>query len=177
MHLALLNSSIEAGILLCGNGALRAMRKGKSHARRSARRSARARRRTCAHTRMRARASACAGEDMRSWRSARVHKRARKHALSRVGRGAVASASSLNIRGKVYHENFKLGKLLQSMTDSPEFDFIPSTVRNEIQSKWMSRWEDLHNPLHGAGYCLDPEFHGHGHSACPEALADFFYYA
>ena len=27
--------------------------------------------------------------------------------------------------GKVNHENFKLGKILQSMTDSPEFDFIP----------------------------------------------------
>ena len=27
--------------------------------------------------------------------------------------------------GKVYHENFKFCKILQSMTDSPEFDFIP----------------------------------------------------
>ena len=27
--------------------------------------------------------------------------------------------------GKVYHENFKLDKILQIMTDSPEFDFIP----------------------------------------------------
>ena len=27
--------------------------------------------------------------------------------------------------GKVYHENFKLGKILQIMIDSPEFDFIP----------------------------------------------------
>ena len=30
------------------------------------------------------------------------------------------------------------------------------------------------NPLHGAGYCLDPEFHSHDHSACPEALQDLF---
>jgi hypothetical protein len=78
--------------------------------------------------------------------------------------------------GKVYHENFKLGKILQSMTDSPEFNFIPSTFCIDIQSKWMSRWTDLHNPLHGAGYCLDPEFHAHDHVACPEALTDFFYY-
>ena len=28
--------------------------------------------------------------------------------------------------GKVYQENFNLGKILQSMTDSPEFDFILS---------------------------------------------------
>ena len=76
--------------------------------------------------------------------------------------------------GKVYHENFKLGKILESMTDSAEFDFIPITVRSEIQSKWMSRWTDLHNPLHGAGYCLDPEFHSHDHAGCPEALTDFF---
>ena len=27
--------------------------------------------------------------------------------------------------GNVNHENFKLGNILQSMTDSPEFDFIP----------------------------------------------------
>ncbi len=27
--------------------------------------------------------------------------------------------------GKVYHENVKLGKILQSMTDSSEFDLIP----------------------------------------------------
>jgi hypothetical protein len=38
----------------------------------------------------------------------------------------------------------------------------------------MARWTDLHNPLHFAGYCLDPEFHAHDHVACPEALTDFF---
>ena len=38
----------------------------------------------------------------------------------------------------------------------------------------MARWTDLHNPLHGAGYCLDPEFHSHDHTACAEALADLF---
>ena len=76
--------------------------------------------------------------------------------------------------GKVYHENFKLGKILQSMTDSPEFDFIPRVVSTDIQSKWMARWTDLHNPLHGAGYCLDPEFHAHDHTTCPEALTDFY---
>jgi hypothetical protein len=38
----------------------------------------------------------------------------------------------------------------------------------------LQRWTDLHSPLHGAGYCLDPEFNHHDHSACPEALNDFF---
>jgi len=82
--------------------------------------------------------------------------------------------SDIPCTGKVYHENFKLGKILQSMTDSSEFDFIPRTVCTDIQSKWLARWTDLHNPLHGAGYCLDPEFHAHDHVACPEALTDFF---
>ena len=26
---------------------------------------------------------------------------------------------------------------------------------------WMARWTDLHNPLRGAGYNLDPELHAH----------------
>jgi hypothetical protein len=38
----------------------------------------------------------------------------------------------------------------------------------------MALWKGLHNPLHGADYCLDPEFHSHDHAACPEALTDFF---
>ena len=33
--------------------------------------------------------------------------------------------SDISGSGKVNHENFKLGKILQSMTDPPEFDFIP----------------------------------------------------
>ncbi len=37
--------------------------------------------------------------------------------------------------GKDFHENFKLGKILQSMTGSPEFDFIPRSVCIDIQSK------------------------------------------
>ena len=60
------------------------------------------------------------------------------------------------------------------MTDSPNFGFMPRTVCSDIQSKWMARWTDLHNALHSAGYCLDPEFHAHDHVACPEALTDVF---
>ena len=32
-----------------------------------------------------------------------------------------------------------------------------------IQLKWMARWSDPHNQLHGAGYCHDPEFHTGSH--------------
>ena len=33
----------------------------------------------------------------------------------------------------------------------------------QIQLKWMAWWSDLHNQLHGAGYCLEPEFHTRSH--------------
>ena len=35
--------------------------------------------------------------------------------------------------GKVYDYNFNLGKILQSMTDSPEFDFISLVVSTDIR--------------------------------------------
>ena len=75
--------------------------------------------------------------------------------------------------GKVYHEMFKTEKLLETM--SVEYDFIPKATRDAISAKWLQRWTDLHNPLHGAGYCLDPEFHSHDHSACAEAMKDLFF--
>jgi hypothetical protein len=39
----------------------------------------------------------------------------------------------------------------------------------------MQRWTDLHNPLHGAGYYLDHEFHSHDHFTCAETLKDHFF--
>jgi hypothetical protein len=82
--------------------------------------------------------------------------------------------SDIPAAGKVYHEMFKTEKLLESMLASADFNFIPKPVHREIHAKWSKRWTDLHNPLHGAGYCLDPEFHDHDHSTCPEALTDLF---
>ena len=35
------------------------------------------------------------------------------------------ASSDDSCTGGVNHEDFKLGKILQSMIDSPEFDFIP----------------------------------------------------
>ena len=32
----------------------------------------------------------------------------------------------------------------------------------------MARLTDLHNPLHGSEYCLDPEFYAYDHTTCPE---------
>ena len=38
----------------------------------------------------------------------------------------------------------------------------------------MAQWTDLHNPLHGAGYCLNPDIHAYDHTTCPEALTDLY---
>ena len=54
------------------------------------------------------------------------------------------------------------------------FKFIPKAMQDTICAKWMLCWTDLHNPLHGVWYCLDPEFHSHEHSACAEPLKDLF---
>ena len=40
--------------------------------------------------------------------------------------------------------------------------------------KWTAQWTDLHNPLHGAGYCLYPEFHAYDHTTCSKALTDLY---
>ena len=72
--------------------------------------------------------------------------------------------------GKVYHDMFKTGKLLEAMSLSDEYYY----AYDAISAKWLQRWTDLHNSLHGAGYCLDHEFHSHDHSACPEALQNLF---
>jgi hypothetical protein len=82
--------------------------------------------------------------------------------------------SDIPATGKVYHEMFKTGKLLESMLASDVYSFIPRSVHNDIHAKWLQRWTDLHSPLHGAGYCLDPEYNKHDHSSCPEALQDLF---
>ena len=47
-------------------------------------------------------------------------------------------------------------------------------VSTDIQLKWMARWTDLHNPLHGAAYCFNPDIHAYDHTTCPEALTDLY---
>ena len=74
--------------------------------------------------------------------------------------------------GKVYHVMLKTENLLETM--SVEYDFIPNAMLDAICTKWMQRWTDLHNPLHGTGYCLDPQFHSRDHSACAEEPRDLF---
>lgn len=34
---------------------------------------------------------------------------------------------------------------------------LPAAVKRLVQRKWEDRWAYMDSPLHGAGYCLDPE--------------------
>ena len=43
-----------------------------------------------------------------------------------------------------------------------------------ICTKWTQCWTNLHNTLHEARYCLDPEFHSYYHSASAKVLKDCF---
>lgn len=61
--------------------------------------------------------------------------------------------------GKVYNEMFVLGELLDAEMASDSLDFVPVATMRSIRIAVRKRWTDLHNPLHGAGYLLDPEFH------------------
>jgi hypothetical protein len=35
---------------------------------------------------------------------------------------------------------------------------IPAAVVRQVQQVWKSRWDFMYSPMHGAAYCLDPEF-------------------
>lgn len=49
-----------------------------------------------------------------------------------------------------------------------------SHVFFQIERLFLKRWTDLHNPIHGAAFCLDPEYHDFEHqTGNPEAYADF----
>ncbi len=37
----------------------------------------------------------------------------------------------------------------------------------------MDRWTAAHNIIHGAAFCLDPEYHSWKHEENPEAYSDF----
>ena len=56
----------------------------------------------------------------------------------------------------LYHDNFKLGKILQSMIRQILLNLISfythvHVLSTDIQLKWMAWWTDLHNLLGAAG--------------------------
>ncbi len=60
------------------------------------------------------------------------------------------------------------------MLAADEYSFVPRLVHNDIHAKWLQRCMDFHSQLHGAGYCLHPEYNIHDHFSCPEALHYLF---
>ena len=51
---------------------------------------------------------------------------------------------------------------------------MPRAAHKEIHAKWLQRWMDLQNLLHGDGYWLHMEFHDH--SSCAEAVQGVIFY-
>jgi len=80
--------------------------------------------------------------------------------------------SDIPATGKVYNEMFVLGELLKRELSKESLD-VPVTTMRSVSNAFNKRWKDLHNPLHGAGYLLDPEFHGKiSEHVPPECLND-----
>jgi hypothetical protein len=83
---------------------------------------------------------------------------------------------SKNLRQNVFLQCKFCDKTFSVMPTTWNVDYSVSSLKSctkkqlEIHAKWSKWWVDL--PLHGAGHCLDPEFHDHDHSMCSETLAD-----
>jgi hypothetical protein len=57
--------------------------------------------------------------------------------------------------GKVYPSMFKALEQIKAL------DFLSPSECARIHTRFNKRWEQLHSPLHAAGYVLDPEFLSH----------------
>jgi hypothetical protein len=51
------------------------------------------------------------------------------------------------------------------------FDLVSVLV--QVEKMHMDRWTAAHNIIHGAAFCLDPEYHSWKHEENPEAYSDF----
>jgi hypothetical protein len=59
--------------------------------------------------------------------------------------------------GKVHRFNFDVSEHLQGNFSSDDAPMPAATIR-AVRQIWESRWEQMHSPVHGAAYCLDPQF-------------------
>lgn len=53
--------------------------------------------------------------------------------------------------GKIHYYAYKVQQRLQEVQ-------LDDEVMDEVRDIWRQRWEYMSSPLHGAAYCLDPEF-------------------
>jgi hAT family C-terminal dimerisation region len=58
--------------------------------------------------------------------------------------------------GKVYNYGLMITTQLQQAIPNLSEEHL-----KEVSVLWAARWEQLHTPLHAAGFALDPEFRGH----------------
>ena len=76
--------------------------------------------------------------------------------------------------GKVYRFCFDVSQHLQG-------DFgLPAAVIRQVRAIWKTRWDQMDSPVHGAAYCLDPQFWddeglgANGSDPCKDHLFDLF---
>jgi hypothetical protein len=55
--------------------------------------------------------------------------------------------------GKIYYKCFQV----QQQLGDEQLE-LPDDVREKVLEIWQARWTYLHSPIHGAAYCLDPEY-------------------
>jgi len=58
--------------------------------------------------------------------------------------------------GKIHYYAFKVSQHLQGEGCAG----LPASVRQQVCEIWKERWDYMDSPMHGAAYCLDPEFLG-----------------
>jgi len=51
--------------------------------------------------------------------------------------------------------------------------YVTCNVFLQIKRLYTKRWTQLHNAVHGAAFCLDPEYHWFEHASNVEAYAEF----
>lgn len=59
------------------------------------------------------------------------------------------------VMGKVYHEFYQVQQHIEGLKGMPE------ERREQVKELFLTRWNQGHSHLHGAGYALDPEFRKH----------------
>lgn len=74
--------------------------------------------------------------------------------------------------GKMYWKMWNVQQQVMKAVDDAgeEGEGIP---REELSGMWLDRWNGMHSPLHGAGYCLEPEHKEDQWNRNDEVMGDF----
>ena len=66
----------------------------------------------------------------------------------------------------------KLCQIYESKAESDDSP-IPLSERDRVSELCADRWAYFHDPVHSAGYCLNPRFHSHDHFGEDDVKGDF----